>query len=762
MVASKLRVTYAQEFTGGLNLGPPQELAQNEVAVARDVVFSARGGVQQRPGFVGFTGTQLDGTASTVKIMTNTHFRKNDSLYQVFGIKTSDGSMWWSNGDKWFPCPTDNATDAASVQSGDIIGFFTDGTPVGPNGVQFNDKSYFVRMGSQTTWEWNGYVGRFLGVLYSDNIAAPIATANFPRCEVVAAKGQFVFAGSCMEPSENIYHRNRIRWCHPGNPTQWRTSDFIDLDAGVIKAMIPFRDYLAIFTDDAIYGLYGEDTDSFALQPITTDSGTPFHFCVTASPSTLYWWDWDQGVMAMDSGAPYNIFGKIKPFLDRRGFAQPQTIYQAPPNLIWGEGKLYCHFSFLNQYAYPSAKLGNLFVYDPRVSKAGAWTTYSGTSITLARGSCVFPRLYQSDQVIFGGRPCEVIVNDQSQVLDRNYVYDGTDYLVPNALIRTAPFEGPTNATKKRWRRPRVTIRSGSSNQVIQFGYLRNYDEGEISPTNEIALNFNTLAGTLSAVWEGTPYFSDDFPANNTTFWTGFTANVLAVGGVLSITTGTATGTRALTSVGTTFNMTNSAVQIKTVAQPANASQQFLVFNGNEFFRFNIRVAANQLDLDWRNAAAVISTTTVTFNNVSMAWLRIREQDGVVYWETSPDAVTWTIQRQLADPISAASIASMTFQISQGQSTSGTPVGTWDNFSYFPMSNDTKWDENDRWTFDPDVTTSDMPDNFMFFETLPSGGAANALQLEIKSKTGTLSSAFTNDSWGLDSLVLPFREKGVR
>ncbi len=759
MVASKLRVTYAQEFTGGLNLGPPQELAQNEVAIARDVVFSARGGVQARPGFIPFSGSALDGPSNTTKIMTNVHFRKTDSLYQVFGIKLSDSTMWWSNGDRWYPCTNGNATDAAAIVSGDIIGFFTDGTPVGPNGVQFQDNTYFVRITGANTYVWNGYVGQFYGTSYVDDLANPVGL-NFPKSEVVTAKGQFVFAACIAEPADNLTHRNRIRWCHPGKPNAWRSTDFIDIDAGVIKAMIPFRDYLAIFTDDAIYGLYGEDTDSFTLQTISTDTGTPFHFCVTASPSTLYWWDWDQGVMAMDAGAPYNIFSKVKPFLDRRGFAQPGTIYQAPPNLIWGEGKLYCHFSFLNQNAYPASKLGNLWVYDPRVSKMGAWTTYSGTSITLARGSCVFPRLYQSDLVIFGGRPCEVIVNDQSQVLDRNYVYDSTDYLVPNALIRTAPFEGPSNVTKKRWRRPRVTIRSGSSNQVIQFGYLRNYDEGEIFPTNEIALNFNSLAGTLSAVWSSG--FSDDFPSNNTTLWSGFTANVLATGGVLSITTTTVSGTRALTSILGTYSMIDSAVQIKTVTQPANASQQFLVFNGNEFFRFNIRVAANQLDLDWRNAAAVVSTTTVTFNNVSMAWLRIREQDGIVYWETSPDAITWTIQRQLADPISAAHIGAMSIQISQGQSTSGTPTGTWDNFSYFPMASDTKWDEDDRWAFDLDVTTSDMPDNFMFFETLPSGGAANALQLEIKSKTGQLSSAYTNDLWGLDSLVLPFREKGVR
>lgn len=40
----------------------------------------------------------------------------------------------------------------------------------------------------------------------------------------------------------------------------------------------------------------------------------------------------------------------------------------------------------------------------------------------------------------------------------------------------------------------------------------------------------------------------------------------------------------------------------------------------------------------------------LTYNPTSHAWLRVRETAGTLYWETSPDATTWTIQRTATTP----------------------------------------------------------------------------------------------------------------
>lgn len=41
---------------------------------------------------------------------------------------------------------------------------------------------------------------------------------------------------------------------------------------------------------------------------------------------------------------------------------------------------------------------------------------------------------------------------------------------------------------------------------------------------------------------------------------------------------------------------------------------------------------------------------TTTYDPAAMRWLRFRETAGSVYWETSPDGVTWTARRSLPTP----------------------------------------------------------------------------------------------------------------
>ncbi|MEU3293025.1 LamG-like jellyroll fold domain-containing protein [Streptomyces longwoodensis] len=41
---------------------------------------------------------------------------------------------------------------------------------------------------------------------------------------------------------------------------------------------------------------------------------------------------------------------------------------------------------------------------------------------------------------------------------------------------------------------------------------------------------------------------------------------------------------------------------------------------------------------------------TLTYSGIDHLWLRLRESAGTLYWETSPDGFTWTVQRSLATP----------------------------------------------------------------------------------------------------------------
>ncbi|MEV6309987.1 hypothetical protein AB0M10_15480 [Streptomyces sp. NPDC051840] len=50
--------------------------------------------------------------------------------------------------------------------------------------------------------------------------------------------------------------------------------------------------------------------------------------------------------------------------------------------------------------------------------------------------------------------------------------------------------------------------------------------------------------------------------------------------------------------------------------------------------------------IDYDDAAAV----TLPYDAAAHRWWRLRESAGTVYWETSPNAVTWTVRRSMATP----------------------------------------------------------------------------------------------------------------
>jgi len=586
---------------------------------------------------------------------------------------------------------------------------------------------------------------------------------------MVAAKGEFVFVADTLEPSNNLYDHQRIRWSHPGRGTSWRSADFIDIPDGTITAIVPYRDYLAVFTDDAVYGLFGDSTETFSLQPVTTDSGTPFHWSVTASPSTLYWWDWDQGIMSMvGTSPPKSVSNALKPFLRRHGF-DPTPFNPFPgagePNLLWGEGKLYACFPGLNPNAYPTG-LGRLFVFDPSVGRMGAWTTYT---MTTARGMALYPRKFKNDLVVAGDTVCEKILNDETFSLDINFQNDATDNLPPQCRVRTAPFVGDTNVTKKRYRRPRVSLRSGTSKQRLKFGYLKDYVEGAAPLHLPIDMDFTATAAANALRWAYAGW-SDAFGSQDAVRWTGYDGvNVLTSGGQLNMIAGIG-NTRQLTTV-QTYNMVGNAFSAEVIQAPTgnNGFQAFSLFKGSNYMRMGIFTATGNIFMDYRNDAGVVSTTSFgPMDLTNLDWWRLRELNGSILWDTSPDGVTWTNRRTVSSPWAwDMKDAKLQFSFS-GITAGGSQTVKWDNAAYTVDIPGLfgKWDAQnwaaDKATQQGDGTNVDPPNNFMDFRTLPSGGSGHVFQLEFITTGTSLDDASSNSDWGIDSIVLPYREKGIR
>ena len=150
----------------------------------------------------------------------------------------------------------------------------------------------------------------------------------------------------------------------------------------------------------------------------------------------------------------------------------------------------------------------------------------------------------------------------------------------------------------------------------------------------------------------------DDFSSgalDTTQRWSGSYGDVSVVSGQARVVT--SVNYPAL-STDSTWDMTGSAVFAKMdlPAQPGNGSiESFFEFisstpdNKVSFFQ------SGSTDLSMRLTQNGNSTTTsVPYDPVAMAYLRLREAQGTLYWDTSPDALSWTQRGSQAHSITSA------------------------------------------------------------------------------------------------------------
>ena len=821
MVARKpalARTTYAadvlDDFTWGLDFGPVQQIPANGVAVARDVDFSARGGFTQRCGIVPYDYATPH-VGESIYVL-GTHNRVDDGLQQVLAITTTTGEIWWTGGGGWFTAaPSGKGNWPVVAQA--VTGIrFRDGI-FASTMAQFDDRSY-IQNGAIVARRWNGYVSVALGNTFVDNFAAPTG-GNMPVARLIAAHREYLFVAYTDEHfgTYTDLKPRRIRWSHPGQPEDWRTQDFIDIPNGTIRALLPFQDFLMVFTDDEIYGLYGSSADDFSLQRMSGDTGTAWARSVTRGPGRAYWWDWDNGVMCYDGRKIISVFDKLAPALQNGQFSWGaiQNGLDDIPELCWSDGRLY-----VAKQVVPTDH-GKTLVFDPTVGKNGSWTTYDwgGYSSEFGSGGVVagmttIPRPSNFDLMVVGlGTRC-YITNDG--VFDLDY-FGGANPTIPTAprmLLRTAPMEGSTNATKKRFRRPRMAVRSGST-QSFAYRWVRDYDPtaaGNKDAADYITVILDNVTNRTTdyAVWNGvdpalgvghlapsvlpvTPTVLVTANATAATVTSG--AFTVAVDDIVLVTyaaydnagtTMTATMTEGLpgTVLFSRFESVfvnggksavfggfitkcpsagaGATVQIDipgaddiaiVVYKLNNAQARFLPVYGTG----NEVPAAGGVGTLVTGDPSYITTNDQNFIMVVLAELTNSDIDLNTFTTDIEDNNANNILG-LGHRVAIAAQVSCGWTYVSGTNTWGCAFGV-----IVPgqaPGSDGVWN-TDKWA-------GNGVQEFVQFETEPSAGAGHVVQLEIRNTfagdvavraNGTVG---INDSFGMDSTILPYREKGLR
>lgn len=189
-------------------------------------------------------------------------------------------------------------------------------------------------------------------------------------------------------------------------------------------------------------------------------------------------------------------------------------------------------------------------------------------------------------------------------------------------------------------------------------------------------------AGQTGAAALSTGGISYDFAAQDSTNWTGWGANVAIATGRLRITP--TTGYPAL-QYATNRSLVGASItaEVPTVPNVGNGGTVATMY-----FQPSV---GNRVELLWANnslisrevVASSTTDTSVTYSAANHRWWRIREALGVVYWETSPDNVTWTVQRS---KVTALALSNGVIVMASGfGGTEPTPgFAEFDNFTYAP------------------------------------------------------------------------------
>ncbi|MEU0912126.1 chitosanase [Streptomyces althioticus] len=113
-----------------------------------------------------------------------------------------------------------------------------------------------------------------------------------------------------------------------------------------------------------------------------------------------------------------------------------------------------------------------------------------------------------------------------------------------------------------------------------------------------------------------------------------------------------------------------ASMAIESASAPEGTTLSIMVNTGTGNIRFS-----HNTDY-WDNNAV-----SIAYNATSHAWVRIREASGTVYWETSPDGITWTSRRTMATPAWVASATDMSVSLSSHRNAGTANYAEFDNFN---------------------------------------------------------------------------------
>ena len=464
MVASR-EVVYLNDFSGGLNLTTQlQTLAPNESPDCLNVDFGYRGGFVLRGGF---RTQKYSSQLTSATFLCPTYFGADVVL-----LAASNGSLLSWDGSA--------LTDTTNSLTAD-----TDYSMVA---TTFNSKAYIAGGRSASAFimqSWDGSSLTTLGTSMNDDYTVP-TDGNMPLGRLIARHNGYMWVADTVESTVRYPHR--VRFSHVQQPEDWASADYFDVDPGddgdPVTAIVPFKDRLMIFKRSSVWALFGETRSEFQLERISTVSGVNDSRSVTTNSGVCYWFASDGAVMA------YNGSGVV-PLTDTlRWWADLGRIDVGGDHKIqWADGRLYLGL----KAASGEGVVYWFFVYDPVIK---AMTRYSLEPYDMLFWNRVDA---DSDFLVLCG--CgNLFLHDRETSSDLIDSGSGAVATRISAYYRTGWLTAGETATKKRWKRPRVTAAADGA-ATIRMRVYHDFVEDTLVKYSELVIDSGDVSLWGSIDW---------------------------------------------------------------------------------------------------------------------------------------------------------------------------------------------------------------------------------------------------------------------
>ena len=477
-MAQSREVEYWDRFDGGLNLNrQTQSLDQTETPDALNIDYSMRGGFMLRGGF---QTQETDALLSGARFLGEAYVGSDLLL-----LHSSSGDLLTWDGSTL----TDTTYNVTDEDTRVRMAAYNDGT---------DDVAYFSNgrsSGSIVMYKYDGTTLSSLGSSFDDDYVTP-SGANMPSARFIASHNGFVFVADTVESGTR--YPARLRWSHLRVPESWATADYVEVGTATegdpITGLMPFGSMLLIFKKSEVWALYGQDRERFILERISSNSGTCTCGAITKNAGVAYWFSTDGQLMAYDGRKPvplsqnidwWSQIGKIK--------------HGGAHRLMWHDGRVWCSLE-----AGVAEDVDRwLFIWDPGMK---AWSRYDRQVSDLYSWMKIGE---DADPLFLQPSDTNLYRYDRAYSVDT----DETGNVRIDGYFRTAWFRAGETATKKRWKRPRVTAAAESDATIVMESFR---DFNDATPVAQQEFLIETPDGT--SVW-GSFDWGDNWQADGEEFY---------------------------------------------------------------------------------------------------------------------------------------------------------------------------------------------------------------------------------------------------